>query len=453
MGGHTLGEAGRGDVQGAGPPPPAAAIIQASGVLTELLAGAGVQGERAVAAARLAVCLLSLVRHILTGGWSRLVVGDPSHCMIVGALCLGVAVSVFSLVRLRPGSDSRRPLLAASVATDAVVIFLVLLPHVLWPPASYVGVLNMPQISVVLLAIVAAGARLSVSVAGFGCIACMLLTAVLVALDGWLQADRLTYGAGETVLFFVLLLGSAVLSVGIARRTRRLVYQGATAILQAERARQRFGTYVSEEVADQALTQDELRLGGERRPVAVLFSDLRNFTGYAEGLAPERLVLELNAYLNAMVAVIREHGGLVDKYIGDAIMVVFGVPEARADSAARAIRTARAMVKALKAHNRQRRTGGMRPLRQGIGIHFGTAIAGNVGTQERMQYTVLGDVVNLASRLESATKEQNVQVLVSSEALEAARECPGDGKVPPMRRVGDITVRGHEEPIEVHTFE
>jgi adenylate cyclase len=111
-----------------------------------------------------------------------------------------------------------------------------------------------------------------------------------------------------------------------------------------------------------------------------------------EGLDPQRLVGELNAYLEAMVSVIDQEGGIVDKYIGDAIMVVFGIPGTHPDDADRAVRTATRMREALVQHNQERVEAGLDPLREGIGVHFGHAVAGNIGTAERLQYTAVGDV-------------------------------------------------------------
>ncbi len=251
---------------------------------------------------------------------------------------------------------------------------------------------------------------------------------------------------------FILFLGAAVIGWTMTQRTRQLVFDGAQATLTAEKARQRLGVYVSEEIAAMAMgDQDILPGDGTRLQVAVLFSDLRGFTEYSEHLPPERLVVELNDYLDVMVAAVKREGGIVDKYIGDSVMVVFGIPTTDGREAERAIRTARAMEAALTAHNRQRESRGLAPLQQGIGVHYGEAIAGNIGARERLQFTVVGDVVNLASRLEEATKEQGFAVLISAATVAAAARSSATATAG-LRPVGMINIRGRNQEVETYTF-
>jgi adenylate cyclase len=143
-------------------------------------------------------------------------------------------------------------------------------------------------------------------------------------------------------------------------------------------------------------------------------------------------------------------GGVVDKYIGDAIMAVFGAPRSSPDAAARALRAAQGMSRALEAHNAARAAKGLPPLKHGIGVHFGPVIAGNIGTQTRTQYTVIGDAVNLGSRLESATKELGVELLVSRELRDAA--LASAAALPALRPCGQIMVKGREQAVEVFTL-
>ena len=138
---------------------------------------------------------------------------------------------------------------------------------------------------------------------------------------------------------------------------------------------------------------------------------------------------------------------MVDKYIGDAVMAVFGVPTAKPDDAACALRAAVGMERALADLNRRRSARGLPPLRQGIGVHRGVLVAGNIGTPERAQFTVIGDTVNVASRLEAQTKELGVPVLISAAAAQAALGAPG---VPALRSLGGVQVKGRVEPIQVY---
>jgi class 3 adenylate cyclase len=363
------------------------------------------------------------------------------------ALTVLAAFSSVMLWRTRVASPSPG-LLAISTILDSVGAFAALLPTVVWPWSGYAGVLRAVEPHILTLCAAGAGLRLVPQVAYVGSSASVIAFLGLFGIDLALNGARDGY-LEDFLLGLVYLGGGAGIGIGMAVRTRRLVFEGATAAADAVKARQRLGAYVSEEVAARSLEVTELSLGGERRTVTVLFSDLRGFTMYAESLPPERLVSELNAYLAEMVAVIRAEGGVIDKYIGDSIMAVFGIPRSRPDDAARAVRAAFRMRKALVDHNRQRATSGLPALDHGIGVNTGVAVVGNIGTPERMQYTVIGDMVNLASRLEEATRDHGVDVLVSEEAATAARST--QMKLPPLQARGRITIRGHESGLSVYS--
>lgn len=212
----------------------------------------------------------------------------------------------------------------------------------------------------------------------------------------------------------------------------------------AERARIRavIDKVVSPEVAHELLARG-LALGGELREVTVLFADLRDSTALGERLTPTALLELLNAFLSRMAKAIEQERGIVDKYVGDEIMAVFGAPLDLPDHAARAVAAARGMMAALDALNAERAPAP--PLRMGIGIASGTVIAGNVGSSERMNYTVLGDVVNLAARLQALTKEQEVGILMNE-----ATQLGVQGKIA-TRELGTVTVRGRAAPTTLHT--
>jgi adenylate cyclase len=214
----------------------------------------------------------------------------------------------------------------------------------------------------------------------------------------------------------------------------------------AERARIRavIDKVVSPEVAHELLARG-LSLGGELREVTVLFADLRDSTAFGERLTPTALLELLNAFLSRMACAIERERGIVDKYVGDEIMAVFGAPLDLPDHAARAVAAALGMIEALRALNAERAPAA--PLRMGIGIATGTVIAGNVGSSERMNYTVLGDVVNLAARLQGLTKDHGVALLMN-EATQAAVQ----GQFA-TRELGTVTVRGRAAPTTLHTVD
>ena len=192
---------------------------------------------------------------------------------------------------------------------------------------------------------------------------------------------------------------------------------------------------------------DALTLGGKRSLVTVMFSDIRGFTHYSENRQPEDVVALLNEYFTAMSAIILEHGGMIDKYVGDAIMAVFGAPVAKTDDASRALHAALQMLAALERLNARWEAEGREPLRIGIALHTGEALAGNVGSSERMDYTVIGDTVNLAARVEELNKKYGTMLLATESTIEAA----GNRFVPSL--VGETAIRGRDQPIRIYTVQ
>lgn len=224
--------------------------------------------------------------------------------------------------------------------------------------------------------------------------------------------------------------------------------QMTAGLAERDRVRDLLGKVVSPEIAAQLL-QSDLKLGGEEREVTVLFSDIRDFTTLSERLSPTELLALLNRYLDRMSAIVEKHGGVVDKYIGDAIMALFGAPVAAPDSAARALAAAREMGAALDALNRELTAEGKSPLQIGIGINTARVVAGNMGSQTRLNYTVIGDGVNLASRLESLTKDPAYQctVIVSASTARAA------GEEQALRPLGSVTVKGKSDAVQIFALD
>jgi len=407
-------------------------------------------GEAELAASQVRRIVLPLVAlRLVAARWEEMLAGVPKHWWSLGVLLTALIASE-AMVRALMRAERREPWLVLSGVFDVVVAFLVIIPAQIWPRDGYPGFLGQPDWGVLPILAVAAGLRLTRPAAWAGAGASMAAMVVLVVVDMQFNGPLLVYGPGEVALAAVLMLASALLGDAVARRVRLLVREGAEEAVKGERTRQRLGAYVSEEVAAVVADAQQLDLGGAEREVAVLFTDLRGFTTYGEAIGPDALVRELNDYLEALVPAVRRHGGVVDKYIGDAIMVVFGVPEVRGDEATRAIRAAADLQQALVRHNDDRATRDLPPLRQGIGVHFGKAVAGHIGTAERLQYTVVGDTVNVASRLESATKDAQVDVLISDATVTRAAEEPGDQ--PATRPLGRLPIRGRRGDQQVHTL-
>ena len=214
-------------------------------------------------------------------------------------------------------------------------------------------------------------------------------------------------------------------------------------LIERDRLRETFGRYVTRQVADHLLA-GKVELGGELIPVTVLFSDIRSFTTISERMPPRELLDFLNVYFSAMVESVMKHDGVVDKFIGDAIMAVFGAPVPRPGDALNAVKAALEMRARLAKMNEGFRARGLPEIRAGIGLHTGEVVAGNMGHVERMEYTVIGDAVNLASRLEGMTKELACDVLLSEDLY---KEVAGSVDAEPLKRVH---VKGREQEVMVY---
>jgi class 3 adenylate cyclase len=216
----------------------------------------------------------------------------------------------------------------------------------------------------------------------------------------------------------------------------------ARSLREKEMIKRAFSRYVAREVVDEILKDPEqMNLTGERRQVTVLFCDIRGFTATAEALPPEAVVELLNAFYDLMIETTFKHDGTLDKFLGDGVMAVFGAPLYRPDHAIMAARTALAMQAAIRELSARRAAAGQSPLAVGIGLNAGEVIAGTLGTDARMEYTVVGDSVNLAARLESCAGPG--QILVPADTYARL-----DGAVR-GRPLGHFNIKGRDEPVAV----
>ena len=218
-------------------------------------------------------------------------------------------------------------------------------------------------------------------------------------------------------------------------------------LAERNQVRDLLGKVVSPAVAAELLRKD-VTLGGEEREVTILFSDLRNFTAMCEALSPQKMLGILNHYFTRMSAIVETHGGVVDKYVGDAMMALFGAPLVNPDDVDRAMETALEMCDALDELNRQWHAEGRPTIGLGIGIHTDIVVAGNMGSQTRLNYTVIGDGVNLASRLQGLTKtpEYATRIIISRTTLAKAK-----GRYQ-TRRLGEVAVKGKQKPTEIYAL-
>jgi len=219
--------------------------------------------------------------------------------------------------------------------------------------------------------------------------------------------------------------------------------QMAKSLREKEMIKRAFSRYVAREVVEEVLKHPgSLHLKGERREVTVLFCDVRGFTTMSEHLPPERVVSLLNDFYTLMIDLTFRHDGTLDKFLGDGIMAIFGAPIAHPDHALRAVRAALDMQAGIEALSLTRVGQGKEPIAVGIGINAGEVVAGTVGTEDRMEYTVIGDNVNLASRLESNAKPG--QILVSRRILDLVRDAVE------AHPLGRLRIKGKGDEVEVY---
>ena len=222
----------------------------------------------------------------------------------------------------------------------------------------------------------------------------------------------------------------------------------AAGLTERDRVKGAFARYVSQQVLDKVLSSNGSEaLTGDRRRISVLFSDIRGFSKISERLAPEKVVQLLNEYFELMVEVVFRNHGTLDKFIGDGLMAIFGAPENDPYQEEHALKAAIEMQQELAKLEKKWALAGIH-IRIGVGIHSGPAIVGSIGSSRRMEYTAIGDTVNVASRLESATKEMGATILLSEHTYYGAK-----GGAFPFRNMGTISVRGREEPLTVYSIE
>ncbi|PKN91766.1 MAG: hypothetical protein CVU44_17800 [Chloroflexi bacterium HGW-Chloroflexi-6] len=241
-------------------------------------------------------------------------------------------------------------------------------------------------------------------------------------------------------IWFMLQFGCGTLAL-LAWRGRQLVARSAS----QERSITALSRYFSPAIVSELINNDSLSsaLNSQQRDVAVLFVDLVSFTHLSESLPPTEIVSLLADYYQRMVACVFANQGSVDKFLGDGLMATFNLLGDQPDAARQAVLTGVAMQEALRDLNELRRLDNLSPLKQRIGIHFGAAVVGNVGTPQRMEFTVIGDTVNTASRLQEICKELRVDFLISAAVYQQFPQAP-------VKDMGEVSVRGKSDPMRVY---
>jgi adenylate cyclase len=258
-------------------------------------------------------------------------------------------------------------------------------------------------------------------------------------------------GEQQTSMDAPLVIGEETLSVNFTVQPLWNIDQkriGSMMVLEdissEKRLKSTMSRYMDPGIADKLVASGAEMLGGQNVEATVMFSDIRGFTTLTEQLGAQGTVALLNEYFTLMVDCIQREEGMLDKFIGDAIMAAFGIPVGHEDDADRAVRAAIAMIKTLEKWNQQRQAEGKLPVNIGVGLNTDNVVSGNIGSRKRMDFTIIGDGVNLASRLESACKQYGAKILVSEFTI---NKCQGTYR---KREIDRVVVKGKTEPVGVY---
>jgi len=398
--------------------------VSTARAINAVLAEEGARAERRIARVRILVFALLFIADL------ALILGGVDYSQ--GALVFTLSQDVLSLLiafalalalqRRVPGW-SRYAVLTLDTVWLAVTLTAM----------HRAGMVDPGRLSA--LAALGGGLLTCVSAMRFSTGATALAGAQAVALS--LAAGRLLGAPAEHMIYDALILAViTAVCVWLSRRQR--------AALDLLATRRRLARFLPQQLVDQIATGAlDARLGGRAANVSVLFTDIAGFSTMAERAEPQEVVAMLNQYLTAVVQVVFEQGGTLDKFVGDEVMAIFGAPVERGDDARRAVACALGIRAALRALNQERAEAGLGALRAGVGVHTGQVVAGNIGSPDRMEYTVIGDTVNVAARVEGLTRQLGADVLVTRATAEAA----GEGFA--FEPLGELPVKGRSEAVEV----
>lgn len=370
------------------------------------------------------------------------------------AISIALPAAILLLLRRRRWVEGVGIVVALAAAITTAVAGAMMWS--VFPPATPVSVLAKLPISTIGLGMIAGMTLtlrpLHVAIAGVGVAAALVAFFAIAARDpatsfAWYSAEALLGPAvsPSRLILELLAVGSATTGAAVATSFARRTVREAVAL---QRMTDQLSRYFSPAVASGIRDGGEafLRPGGREQEVVVLFSDLTGFTRTCAGLPPGEALALLSEYHERMVTEIFAAGGTLDKFIGDGIMATFGTPLPAADAADRAVQAARGMMKAVAALNRDRAARGQAPLVQRIGLHAGPAVVGNVGTRQRLEFTVIGDTVNVASRIEKACKRVGRAALVSAAVLQRLTVAA------PLEPIGAVALDGQPQPLELHAL-
>ena len=398
------------------------AALEAARNEHQVLAEGAVIGERRVA----------IVRLVMVAMFAATTNAGSTHSMasmLVGAVYIVFALLTMYRLRFAKGDPRRTRYLPLAIATVDFTF------------STTEGVLNVAQHTEF-----SAGkpAIATAIVMSFAIARWPFHHVVYSAVLGLLSFAIVTGAAGElfTATSLFVLGGLIVLAVMIG-----MTNIAVRRMFGELRKRDNLTRFLPRQVAERVMAHGPLALAPVEREVTVLFSDIRGFTSMSEGMGPSEVLMMLDDYFGRMSQIVKGHDGVVGKFLGDGMLAFWGVPDRMEDHALMAVRAARDMRKVLAEMNVHREREGKKPLRIGIGIHTGNVAAGMLGGALQAEYTIIGDAVNVASRVEGLTKDHQVDLLVSETTWMKLREPPKG------TRLAAAEIRGRKEPIVLYTIE
>ena len=363
--------------------------------------------------------------------------------LLVTAIAVAYELSMRQLFDRYLRQDRQLPVairyLNAAIETSFPTILLAAMTRMMQADVALSGAIVLAYFFFIILSALSLDFRLSVFagvIAAAGYVALVLIHRNELPIGPGNPPERLiAYGVRP-----VLLLGGGVIAGLVAARIRSGILRSLHAAEERRRIVQMFGQHVSPAVVNQLLAQPT-GIQSELRDVCILVFDIRDFTAYSETAPPDAVVDYLNRLWSKAVGIVNRHDGIVNKFLGDGFMAVFGAPLVMGNHCQNAVNAARALVADIK---RATEAGEIPPTRIGIGLHSGEALVGNIGSAERREYTVIGDVVNVAFRIEQLNKELNSSFLVSESVQESA------GNLESAESWASIPIRGRNAPVRIY---
>jgi adenylate cyclase len=358
-----------------------------------------------------------------------------SSCLFLERIAIG------RLIKLEKDSHASMRYLSAFIETSIPTLGLFMSSQYLGPVYGLFTPAPMAYAIFIVLSVLRLDFKLCVFTGAVAAVEYTAFALHAIAVSTGSGVEPLLIGLPHHLLKGCLLLGTGIVAGLVTIQIRKRIIRSFEMVEERNRISRTFGEYVSPAVMDTLLDlKPDLR--SESKDVCVMFLDIRNFTGFAEKRSPQEVVTYLESLFDFMIEIINRNNGIINKFLGDGFMAVFGAPISNGRDCANAVQSAREILERVRAEVDQ---GTILPTRVGIGLHAGQAVTGSIGSALRREYTVIGDVVNLASRIEKLNKQFGSQLLISEMvSREIGNEIAG------AISKGKVQVRGREEGIQIY---